>query len=390
MVNTRGIARLGVLAVGLGIGAAWSHTPVASADSSTDLLSSIDSLLGGAALPALSAPGASDIQISFNGQDLFPIAGNEAHAYTVAGEYGLAIAYGDGASATAEGGTGDYALASGTNALAEAGSLDASSGYNYDYAEDIGNNADPSSYPGAEDGAYAGGGSLIGGTDTGASSHDTAIDIGNNGTDPAEIGTPLGDGGNSGAFAGDAGLIGASGAGNGDFAYTYGNINGFGDGSAAVAGNSNEASTSGSETGTNEGAFAAFGNNNTAIADTSYTTDTDGVSATDGNGNYAYVYGPDNSTASAGGENTTTLAGNNDIAYVYDPLSTTGTPDSAIAGSTGTASGSNDLAEVLLTHGNAVAQGADNLYDIISLLGNETGTAASTGGGLLGELASLF
>ena len=38
MVNSRGIARLGMLAVGLGIGAAWAHPPVASADTSGDLL----------------------------------------------------------------------------------------------------------------------------------------------------------------------------------------------------------------------------------------------------------------------------------------------------------------------------------------------------------------
>ena len=48
MVNTRGFARLGMLAVGVGIGVAWAHTPVAAADSSSDWLSSIDGLLSGA------------------------------------------------------------------------------------------------------------------------------------------------------------------------------------------------------------------------------------------------------------------------------------------------------------------------------------------------------
>jgi hypothetical protein len=38
MVNTRGFARLGMLAVGLGIGAMWAHTPVAAADSSNGLV----------------------------------------------------------------------------------------------------------------------------------------------------------------------------------------------------------------------------------------------------------------------------------------------------------------------------------------------------------------
>ena len=46
--DVQGMARLGVLAVGLGIGAAWAHTPVASADSSSDWSSTIDSLLSGA------------------------------------------------------------------------------------------------------------------------------------------------------------------------------------------------------------------------------------------------------------------------------------------------------------------------------------------------------
>src|SRR5580693_4921613 len=70
MVNTRGLARLGVLTVGLGIGAAWAHTPVASADTSTDLLSSIDSLLGGGGLSALSDPSGLNLAISFDGQSL--------------------------------------------------------------------------------------------------------------------------------------------------------------------------------------------------------------------------------------------------------------------------------------------------------------------------------
>jgi hypothetical protein len=38
----------------------------------------------------------------------------------------------------------------------------------------------------------------------------------------------------------------------------------------------------------------------------------------------------------------------------------------------------------------ASAPGADYLYDIISALGNESGTAAATSGGFLAELLSLF
>jgi hypothetical protein len=358
MVNTRSIARLGTLAVGLGIGAAWAHTPVAAADTSTDWLSSVDSLLSGAVpAPAVTT----DLAISFDGTSLFQSGTASADSGT-AGQFGLAIAFGNGASATAEGGTGNYALADGTDALAKAGdSTSGATGSDYNYAVDIGNNADPSTYPGAPDGAYAGAGSLIGNAaSTAGDSHNTAIDIGNNGVDTETL-----TGGNSGAFAGDGGLIGASGnSGSGDTAYTFGNINGFGDGSASVAGNNDYSSTSGAETGTNEGAFAAFGNNNSAIADTTYFTDGKGVDATDGNGNYAYVFGPADSTASAG-------HGSSDISYVWDPFSgATGTPDSAVAG----LGGSNDLAEVLLAHGNATAEGANLLYDIMSLFGNFSGT----------------
>ena len=62
-----------------------------------------------------------------------------------AGEYGLAIAFGDGATATAEGGTGDYALADGTRAIAAAGGAAGSTGNNFDSAIDIGNNGDAGS-----------------------------------------------------------------------------------------------------------------------------------------------------------------------------------------------------------------------------------------------------
>jgi hypothetical protein len=38
----------------------------------------------------------------------------------------------------------------------------------------------------------------------------------------------------------------------------------------------------------------------------------------------------------------------------------------------------------------ATATGSQFLYDIVTALGNESGTAAATSGGLLGELLSLF
>jgi hypothetical protein len=360
-----------MLAIGLSLGAAMAHSPVASADASTDWLSSVDSFLGGLS-PAAAAP--VNIDISFDGMTIYD-GGGTATATTVAGQFGLAIADGDGAKAVAEGGTGNSAIADGTDALAKAGSTaTGATGNNFNFAEDIGNNPTTATV-GAPDGAYAGGGSLIGSVDSSAtSSNNTAIDIGNNGLNPNLSDQ---DGGNSGAFAGDGHLIGLSGAGDGNTAYTFGNILGANDGSAAVDGNSNSAYTNGTETGQNEGAFSGLGNYNSATADTNYTSDGDGVSATVGNGNLAFVDGPDNSTASAGGLSTllgsaSTEPGNYNIASVYDPFaSATSEASNALAGSGFGEAGSYDLAQVLLTQGNAFADSGGNfLYDIVSLFGN--------------------
>jgi hypothetical protein len=369
-------------AAGFATGAALAFAPLASADTTSDAASVVDSLISGVSPAATGI----NLDISFDGYTLYDGMGTAVANTGAAGNglYDFAIAYGAGANATAEGGTGDYALASGTNALAHAGSLTTgATGFNYDIAEDIGNNTTDAGTTGAPDGAYAGGGSLLaGGHDSSAvSSNDSAYDIGNNGPDTST--TFPGDGGNTGAFAGDGQLIGVNGAGSGDTAYDAGNNLGFGNGPAAVDGNNNFASESGNTNGTNEGAFAAIGNNNTAIADTNYTTSGDGVSAIGGNSNYAYVYGPDNSTADAGGTSTAigepaTLVSSNNIAYVTDPFSsTTSAADSAVAGSNGTTAGGSDLAEVLYTHGNAAAQGAPNLYDIITPFGTSATPAAA-------------
>src|ERR1700722_14030361 len=176
-MNVRRIAA----AAGFATGAALAFAPLASADTSNDWLQAVDGLLSGAS-PAPATP--TDFQISFNGTDLFPTVGNEASAYTVAGQYGLAIAFGDGATAYAEGGTGDYALASGTDANAEAGSLaSGATGNNFDTAVDIGNNGSDAFTNNA--GAYAGNGSLeYLGTDAGTDSNDSAFDFGNNSAGP--------------------------------------------------------------------------------------------------------------------------------------------------------------------------------------------------------------
>jgi hypothetical protein len=383
MVNTRSIARLGVLAVGLGIGAAWAHTPVASADTSTDLLSSIDSLLGGGGLSALSDPSGLNLAISFDGMSL--VQEGSATATTTSGDFDLAIASGAGSDASATGGTGDYALADGTDALAKAGdSAAGATGSNSDSAIDIGNNADPSTYPGAPDGAYAGAGSLIGGTDsTGTDSNDTAIDIGNNGVS-TDASFP-GDGGNTGAFAGDGQLIGASGAGNDDTAINFGNDNGFGDGPAAVDGTDDFASQSGDSTGTNLGSFAGVGNDDIASE-----------------------IGPNSSTY-AGGDIINGTTGNNDIAYVLDPTGVDGseafagwdplTPGVGAVGSSdlagvnfvddviANATGANNLTTILPALSAEATTGSSFLADLLPSLGE---SATSSGSNFLADLASLF
>jgi hypothetical protein len=108
----------GLLAIGLGIGVALAAPGVASADSSTDPVSWIDQLLGGLAAPAQTTS-ALDMQVSIDGKDLFPTAGNTATATSDTGD--IAIAVGNGADASATGGSGDFAFADGANSLAEAG-----------------------------------------------------------------------------------------------------------------------------------------------------------------------------------------------------------------------------------------------------------------------------
>jgi hypothetical protein len=363
MASTRGLARLGILAVGLGIGAAVAHSPVASADPSSDWLSSIDSLLGGSALPAPSS--GLDLAISFDGMSL--VHDGSATAYTTSGEYGLAIAEGANSYASATGGTGDYALADGTNGYALAGGASGDTGANYDTAIDIGNN--PTGVP---DGAWAGNTDLIqNGGGSGTGSYDTAIDIGNNTTDPSLAGT-----GYEGAFAGAGGLNAMVGDGNHDTAIDFGNNSGEYNGSYAIDGNDNYASGSGNTTGTLEQVFAGAGNNNTAIDDASYTTNDSGTFAGVGDNNYADVLGPENSTALAG-------VGNSNVGYVLDPFGSTA--------SNATSDGFNsDLAAVLLTDGTATANTADYAYDVVTAAGNEAGTAAATSGGWLADLLSLF
>jgi hypothetical protein len=117
MLFSRGLGRLGLLAVGLSIGAALASTPgVASGDSSTDWLSSIDQMLLGG-LPVLAADTAQDMQISINGTSLID-GPNTAFAFSGPGS--IAIAIGDNSYASAQNGMFNFAFADGTNSFAEA------------------------------------------------------------------------------------------------------------------------------------------------------------------------------------------------------------------------------------------------------------------------------
>ncbi len=76
------VGRMGMLAVGLGIGAALASTPqVASADSSTDPLSWVDQVVSGLASPRRRSAAPLDMQISISGMDLFSTVGQHRHRH---------------------------------------------------------------------------------------------------------------------------------------------------------------------------------------------------------------------------------------------------------------------------------------------------------------------
>jgi hypothetical protein len=143
--RSRCTAAGGVLAVGLGVGAALVATSgVASADPSTDPFSWIGGLdLGAmsAAAPALPL----DMQISIDGMDLFPTAGNSATA--MSGMDDIAIAIGTASKAIATVGTFDSAFADGNATVASSGKG------SFDSATAIGDNSTVDASAGSYDSA---------------------------------------------------------------------------------------------------------------------------------------------------------------------------------------------------------------------------------------------
>jgi hypothetical protein len=196
MGNFRVIARLSMLAAGLGIGAAVASMPgIASADSSADWLSSVDSLLGGA-FPAADTTSGLNMAISEDGVTLFQTGTAEAYSGTN-GDY--AIAVGAGSTATAYG-TDNYADVDGTDSSAVAGGTTAASA--------VGSSDDTAFVDGNDSTAFAGGpgtsdyaeifgnndGALAGGDAAGSGSYDAAYVEGNDlGTAYAQGGDYLAD-----------------------------------------------------------------------------------------------------------------------------------------------------------------------------------------------------
>jgi hypothetical protein len=137
MKRTRALARLGMLAVGLGISGALASMPVIATADSSDWLAGLDGTLGGIAAPADSLDSLFpdlnldslfpnvDVAISYNGATLFQEGSASASSGTV-GSDNFAIAYGAGSSATATG-SGNYATVYGSDSSAVAGGTGSSS-----------------------------------------------------------------------------------------------------------------------------------------------------------------------------------------------------------------------------------------------------------------------
>jgi hypothetical protein len=168
MLNIVTIGRIGVLGVGLGVGAALASIPgIAAADPSPDpnVVSAVDAA---SLFPAPAADPSLNIDISVDGFTLL----HEGTASASSGMGDIAIAVGADSFATASGGFGDVATASGpdSNASAVDGNFDFASassvfssaggtatagGGNFDVAQEGGLNGVAVAYNGSFDGAFA-------------------------------------------------------------------------------------------------------------------------------------------------------------------------------------------------------------------------------------------
>lgn len=269
-----------------------------------------------------------DFAISFDG---YSLQDGTATANSASGDFGLAIAYGSGAHADAGGGFGDLAVADGTDT--------------------------------------------------------TATTAGTNGVGGGTLDVAVAQGAGSFAEADNGYLDAASASGNGCVAQAIGIgdvASASDDDSLAYAGQGDF--NSALANGANSTAEASEGNSNIAVAVSPPGTTFATAIATGGNGNVASVWGGNGSAALSGGYNGTPL-GDHDIATVI------GNDSTALAGAGPTTPGSYDLGAVLFENGMSSqnATGGDYLYDIVTALGNETGSAAATSGtSFLTELASLF
>lgn len=353
------IGRLGMLAAGLGIGAALSSTPgVASADASTDPLSWVDQLFSGLSFSAqtlspteladidqllrgLLDPTGADMQISINGMDLFPTADNTATATSGMGD--IAIAIGDGASATSAGssfilplgdGIGDIVIADGTNSTAEAAVL---GGANFDFVF-----AGANSLANAELGANFDIASAVG---TGSQSEvgvGDSFDIAS--ADGTNSSASVGLGNYDLAFANGTDSSATAGVGNGDLATAFGGGDANADGFLATA-FANGVNTDANADGVLNSAFAS-GTNAEA-------------NAVNGIGDLASIIntGSAPDIATAGGIDVNAFS-NNDAAEII------GTGSTAIAGS----GGDWDLAAAFGDMLHAIATGSNFLLDILPSL----------------------
>jgi hypothetical protein len=340
------IGRLVMLAAGLGIGAALAGTPgVASADSSPFGLTPTELADVDQVLRLLFDPSGADIQVSVDGMDLFPTAGNTATANSGTG-LDIAIAVGTGANANSAGpafpfgiplggGIGDVAFANGPGSTADAGLI---GGANFDFVYASG----PGSFANAELGATS----------------DIASAIGTDSHAVVGVGDTL-----DTAFANGPESFANVGLGEYDLAYADANSS-----ANSGVGSSDTAIGIGGGNANAEGFFS------NALADGGNTT----ADANGGFLNYAFA-GGGNAEASA-------VLGNSNLAWVFNTGSAF---DQAIAGGTGNLFSNNDLATIIGTGDTAFA-GADpttagNL-DFAIVLGDMMNVISTGGNFLLGLL----